>query len=449
MTKSDASAGIPPRAPEPREDGSRDLVITEALFLPVLDAPLRDFCEHVSLRQAEPSRWSKRFCSLLTEKAHELETLLDDHGARNNRRFSFLVELVACIRGFGAMAHTLHHIRIRFPKYQVRFSVEETESFQKELGEATAFVAGALRRLLRGLADELDGLGIDLHVRTLPRPVPEEQVRQHLPHDVGEEFDSDEGRVAAILTRYLSVADQAQRVMEVHPKGDARQLVKFVDQHYDETKARIFEGRVHNLQSAYDTHIKSTTVESENRSLRELRGHISLALHLLEVGTLLVHFFERHEKDIQHRPTSQKISSIVNREKVLRHAVLFCLVRASDLLLRARPVVVEYLPRLLEQSEIELEIPAGGMLHARPLSLIVSIVQHYGTTVEMILDQERAPANSIMGLIMAAGRHPDVRVVRFAGDRRPLEDLRRLFEAGLGEKGMDSLPDELDYLRAP
>ena len=32
-------------------------------------------------------------------------------------------------------------------------------------------------------------------------------------------------------------------------------------------------------------------------------------------------------------------------------------------------------------------------------------------------------------------------------DAKPLADIRHLFEAGLGEEGMDKLPAELDYLR--
>ena len=87
------------------------------------------------------------------------------------------------------------------------------------------------------------------------------------------------------------------------------------------------------------------------------------------------------------------------------------------------------------------------MLHARPLSLIVSIVRHHGTAVDLVIDGESSVANSIMGLILFVGRHTGAQEVRFRGDRRPLEDLRLLFEHGLGENGMDHFPEQLWYLR--
>ena len=50
--------------------------------------------------------------------------------------------------------------------------------------------------------------------------------------------------------------------------------------------------------------------------------------------------------------------------------------------------------------------------------------------------------------MILAGSNPDVRTLEFRGDTHPLEDLRLLFEAGLGEWGMDRLPDALSYLRS-
>ena len=59
-----------------------------------------------------------------------------------------------------------------------------------------------------------------------------------------------------------------------------------------------------------------------------------------------------------------------------------------------------------------------------------------------------ANAGSILEVMILAGSNPEVRILDFRGDTRPLEDLRLLFEAGLGEWGMDRLPEALDYLRS-
>ena len=107
------------------------------------------------------------------------------------------------------------------------------------------------------------------------------------------------------------------------------------------------------------------------------------------------------------------------------------------------------MPLLVKQQVLELEIPHDGMLHARPLSLIVKIVRRHGTAVEMVIDDDSAVASSIMELILFIGRRPDARKVSFRGDQRPLEDLRILFEAGLGENGLEKLPESLAYLREP
>jgi hypothetical protein len=49
--------------------------------------------------------------------------------------------------------------------------------------------------------------------------------------------------------------------------------------------------------------------------------------------------------------------------------------------------------------------------------------------------------------MILAGSNPEHRKLVFRGDTRPLEDLRRLFEAGIGEWGLERLPEDLGYLR--
>ena len=48
---------------------------------------------------------------------------------------------------------------------------------------------------------------------------------------------------------------------------------------------------------------------------------------------------------------------------------------------------------------------------------------------------------------MAVGSAPETQVFLFRGDENPLRDIQILFEAGLGEYGIDELPPELGYLR--
>ena len=438
----------PPRPVEPVDEGVRELPIGEAEFRDLLRKPAGEFFSHFRVRQAsDPSTWPKRVFSMLAQRAHVLETFLDDHDARYNRAYCFLAELVASIRGFSSIAAILGHIRVRLPRYRVRLPVAELEQLQRAMSEGNVLVCTALQRLLQETLAELARLGLELPETPASGVDGEESVRRYLPHDLEvEEGGSDEERVAAILSRYMEVSSRLQRAENLRPKDDPVSLTRFVANAYDETEARALETMVHNVQSAYDTHLKFTALEAQNPELRVFRGHISLGLHLLEIGTLLVHFYERHESEIQHRQAKERVAALIDGGQVLHHAVFFALYHASAVLLAARPMASELLASFVQQEEIELALIDGGILHARPLSLIVSVVRHHGTSVDMVIGEESTAANSIMGLIVFAGRHPDARSVRFRGDRRPLEDLRLLFEAGLGENGTDGFPEQLSYL---
>ena len=84
-------------------------------------------------------------------------------------------------------------------------------------------------------------------------------------------------------------------------------------------------------------------------------------------------------------------------------------------------------------------------LHARPVSLIARIVDHYGTPVQMTIGDTTCYAGSILQVLMAIGSNTDAREVTFEGDSKPLEDLRVLFDCGMGETETP-LPKELAYL---
>ena len=105
------------------------------------------------------------------------------------------------------------------------------------------------------------------------------------------------------------------------------------------------------------------------------------------------------------------------------------------------------LQRLTERTYVDLVVPKGIQLHARPLSLIVAVVLHYGLPVKMVIEGEEASADSLIRLLLLAGSHPDSPGVRFEGDSRVLSDLEALFVGRLGEEGVDALPDQLHYLK--
>lgn len=440
-----------------RDDGAREQVISEEEFVRLLSesAEQRAFFAFYELAPADASRWKRRHCTALVELAHEFETFLDEFHARNNRRFFFFGELVASVRNLADVAHVLNHLDIRFSQYDVRFGASEEEhrarleTFREELTAAIGFANESLVKLLAALRDEARGFGIAVAEPTaLGGHVPEDRARVHLPHDLDrEEVDEKGGAVAVLLHGLLQGAERVKQLGERLPREGYEQLRKFVKDHFDEAESRRYATGVHNLQSQYDTYVKPTKLHQEVAELRAFRGHVSLALHLFEVSNFLIHFYERHEGEELRGATKDRIAALVPRAEVLRHVVHFAARNAIDVVLRAVPLAQALLPRFARQQTIELELPEGVVLHARPLSLIVGVVRHHRMPVEIVMDGASASAGSIIGLIMFVGRFPAARKIGFRGDGAALEDLRRLFAAGLGERGFDAFPEALAYLR--
>jgi phosphotransferase system HPr (HPr) family protein len=425
-------------------------ILPEVEFLPLLEktaAPLRRLA--ASLETSVPSEWPKKVYVALANETNELESFLDDHGARDNRRVSFFTELVASMRWFAMAGHALHHLETRFPGYGVALDGAERDAFLAGLRACHAFVSRSTLDLLRALEAEALALGVRAPAGRLDlAQIPETTVRRRLPRNVDEaaELVDEAQKIAEVASKYLRAADLL-RSLDLRPLPDPEALRRFVERHCNEEKARVYEATLHNIQSKYDTHIKSTALEAKDDRLPALRGHVSAALHLLEIVTYLVHFYERHENDIRSESAKARIAALVDKNAVLRQVVDFALANAVRFLEGGRPYAEGVLPHYTKIRTLDTALPDGIYLHARPASLIVSIVNHYGTPVEMEIEGSRCNAGSILQVMILAGSHAEARTVRFQGDERPLRDLGRLFEARLGEGGLEALPPELDYLR--
>jgi phosphotransferase system HPr (HPr) family protein len=121
---------------------------------------------------------------------------------------------------------------------------------------------------------------------------------------------------------------------------------------------------------------------------------------------------------------------------------------ADRFLQSGAPIAEALLPEYTNLLELEVDLPDHLSLHARPAALIVGIVNHYATPVEMEVNGKRCNAGSILELLVTVGSQPRQRRLVFRGDERPVRDIGRLFENDLGENGMNALPVELSYLRA-
>lgn len=385
----------------------------------------------------------------LLHDAEVLESFLDDHGARTNRRFANLTELVAALRGFALAAHSLLHLRGRLDSYGLSDSLGERGhgTLVERLERAVEFIHSGVGTLSEAARFEAHRVGIEPSTGTVaPEVFARPQARVRLPHNVGQDELADQDlRITEVASKFVQASEMLSE-LGVQPIEDARRRLEFLESRCTEVQARVYEATVHNLQSNYDTYVKNTVHELKDGRLRTLRGYASAALHLLEGVTHLTHFHERHENDLRSESTRRLLADLIDPQRV-QAAILNDLLCAAVAVLEAgRPVAVSVLSAYTRVLELEVELPADVQLHARPAALIVGVVAHHDTPVELEVGSRRCNASSILEVLMTVGSEPDVRVFVFRGDERPLKDIATLFEAGLGESDGE-LPDALRYLR--
>jgi len=423
-------------------------IISEKAFAVELGERAASFFALAAGLESSTQDWGRAVFFQLTSEADGLEAQLDDHGARYNRSFSFLRELVASLRGFSQAGFSMAHLERRLPTYGVGLAPREREQAQHDIEGSRKFLQHTARALLQAARLEAAALGVPLPAAALGDPMHADVgPRRMLPRNMGQEdLVDDEQKVAEVASKYLQACAMLEET-GIHRILDEREREQWLGRHCSEVQARVYEATVHNLQSTYDTHVKNSPAEAADPRLPKLRGHLSGALHLLEAVTHMAHFVERHESGQRNEQLEARISAVVKRSEVREQTLNHLLHWAAVILKRGRPLAEDLLPSYTNLQVLEVELPASVSMHARPAALIVSIVNHFGTPVEMEVAGARCNAASILELLVAVGSHPNARRYVFHGDIKPLTDIKLLFEYAVGEKGMERLPPQLAYLR--
>jgi len=430
-------------------DRSKDQLISEKEFIPILNEITMGFFRLLNLiGQKSPKTWPKRYYSILSEKAHNLETYLDDYNARNNKLFSYLTELFASIKWFAYSAFLQKHILVRLGRYNVDLPDAQHEEFVGVSKETLSYLDRSLLALLDELMKEAKKLKLVIPEEGPDRVTNHDPfVRNVLPQNIDDEGIVEQKHIIAeVATLYKNVAGTLKK-LKVRKEFGAEEIKKQTLQDFDETKARHLESLIHNIQSKYDTYLKNTALESKHKELRMLRGYASIALHLFEMATILVHFYERHENDIRYEKTAEKLSAIIPKEDLLQ--VLNGQVRYYGIwiFLKGETYADEIVRRFMEIQTIRVKPKEGFALHARPLSLIAKIAMHYNTLLEIEIDEKSCNAGSIMQMILMAGNNPRPEEIIFRGEERALRDVKDLFEFGFLEfVDSDEVPARLNYL---
>ncbi len=429
---------------------SLEEVFSEEEFAPLLWERIQPLLQLSNYLQLEAAKGlTKRAFSAVEEAAHDLETYLDDYNARTNVTFAPITEFVACARGFARIGHTIRHILGRYQQYRPQPFDDNDRAFMAEAAAALHFAQTSLLKLLDGVANEATTVCKRSSPQTAEpgRTLSDRQPKFRLPDNIDDAaVANDRQRVAELASLYLAHRVTLGRLFDGQKFSDVAAMRRFVLDVADEEQCRIFEAKIHNLQSRYDTYIKGTELESKDPELRSFRGHVSITLHLLESMTHLVHFYERHENEVRAERVKHRIAELVNKDEVLDRTLNFCLYYASYFIGLGAPLADNLVQRYTSQDRITLKLPDGVVLHARPVGLITRVVAHHATPVNITIGKTTVYAGSILKVLMVVGANPGVREIVFEGDRRPLADLELLFHHRLGEDGVGQLPPTLAYL---
>ncbi len=426
-------------------------IVSEDEFLPLVQEPsaffFRIYNSFVS-RLDKGKEISRKFYSNLIQEAEFLESFLDEFGARENKRWTFFTEYVACIRNLGITAFFIKHLLDRYPYYNLRESEEENERFIREAQKALKFLNRSILNLYQQVIESGQANGLAFNKEAVSaHEFADIEANRRLPRNISEdEVKNEEERITDLCDKIQKVCRMMEKV-KVEPTEDLAELKKLIPSRIDEKRARGFKELVHSVQSDYDTYVKNTKIEQENTIVKNLRGYISMSLHLLEGVLWLCHFYERHEDDIRGGECKQRITEMVDKSILLGTILNFCFRYSLHFLRKANELSEEIAAKFVKILRVELPIPKPLGFHARPSTYISLIARQHGEDLFLIVDDEKFNCKSVMSLLQAGGAVADrgYQTVHFEGSKRVLDHIKILAKHNYCEDGV--IPKKLSYLR--
>ncbi len=322
--------------------------------------------------------------TMLQAESSQLEELLDAYGARHSEMWYHYRMHIAMLKNFSTAGYELLHLRHSASSYDFR---EDVTDFRQATDEAIYYVAAFLHCTLKQLLGD---------VHTLPIPEPEPMTvfdySEHLPEGVLRNDrpialrTTPQELVTRLATTFLNSTEDSI-FLDRAAKSHAPEWRGLDFERLSEASIRDFEEKFHSLQSMYDTYVSLTTMEGNDSSLRQLRGLISVVLHLLKVLTIFIHFYERHIV-IQGDELFCHKNCVLGGNWYLELITHYLCHYSYRFLMVARGVCQHMLQRYAVIGSIEVPVPPYFGFHVRPSTLISAIVRHYGSKVKMVLDKE-------------------------------------------------------------
>jgi phosphotransferase system HPr-like phosphotransfer protein len=426
-------------------------IIKEEEFLGIAQKASRKMLILASCLLDNTHKFNKKMYGILIKESTDLEDLLDDHGARNNKTWVYFGELVASIRNFANVAYIISHILRRINLYHLNSQHEQ--SFVADAQNILQFFNDSIIALFTSLKNEAELLSLERPSCMLTEEdVEENLVVKILPHTIDEETVHEiNENITRVATEFLAVIKVSEHLM-FDKKVTDKNIEKLIPAKINEDNLRHAEAKMHSLQSMYDTYIHKTPVELKDEMLKSLRGHISISLHFLEIAQGLCHFVERHETKVRAESTMKRIEKIVSRKEVLDTIINFALYYYSLFIKGGLSLAESIVAHYTVVDSIILNVPQGLGFHLRPSTLVAKVVNNYGTKTVLVVNNKEFDAASVIDMMWAAGiiKKEGITSVEFRGDKKTLQDLKMLAEVNYGEDTMGRsvpLPAEISYLR--
>lgn len=334
----------------------------------------------------------------LITQASLVEELLDSCGARQNRLWYPLRSAVSAVRQFANVHYELLHIRYALPFYGLR---GVTQPFEPATDQALAFCGQTLRQACARLLAVAQERGMPIpRVSIAASAYAEEVAAARLPHDrKSRSAKSVDETVSRLATAFLTLAAESDLV-HAPAAAQSQDYARYIPDPISEESLRQLEDRFHSLQSLYDTYVQETETEELDTQLPTLRGHISVVMHLLRTATWLCHFYQRHLQNIASDQQGH-LDDVLPCQSLLDVLMNYSIAFASRFIVAAKGLCQEMLKRYSKVGSIRVGVPRYRGFHIRPATLVAKIVQHYGSHVQMELDEECYDAGSPIDIFRA------------------------------------------------
>ncbi len=377
-----------------------------------------DLCRYVidCHRQHQPVERTP--LGIYIQETRRLEEILDAYGAKGNRRWAPFRQVIAAAKFASDGLYKALHLKYALPFYRIK-PVEgdcsgDTDCATAEFTAMLAEISSSFLQIATELAVPLPEERPFVYCRDAETPP------FQLTRDVPTRSSPDPGRtIVNLATSFLNQVESSE-IIDTFENVQDLSVPECLPAVFNERQLRRYENEFHTIQAAYDTALAGTDVETQDADLPFLRGHVTMIYHLLEIGTAVAHYYERH---VQFCGEGEAPARFLPQGRARFLLLKFSLGYTVRYLEIAQDLCRELLGRYAEIDEITVPAPIYRGFHVRPSSLVAKIVRHYGTDVTISLGSEVCDASSAMDIIRLNERI-------YAEKRRRLaEDVTRLAQA--------------------